>query len=69
MTDHFEKHFPIYLISALGIVLALLLWTSAWEKKARQRAETYCQEHLMVLVDTPAGERCAPLWALERTTR
>jgi hypothetical protein len=49
--------------------VGLLLWASAWEEKARQRAEAYCQDHQMVLVDTAAGERCAPLWALERTTR
>ncbi len=51
------------------VVLGLTLWVCAWEKKARQRAEAYCQDHQMVLVNTPAGERCAPLWALERTTR
>jgi hypothetical protein len=52
-------------ICTLGVVLGLLLWMCAWEEKARQRAEAYCQDHQMVLVDTPAGERCAPLWALE----
>jgi len=52
-------------ICTLGVVLGLLLWVCAWEEKARQRAEAYCQDHQMVLVDTPAGERCAPLWALE----
>ena len=45
--------------------LGLLLWACAWEEKARQRAEAYCQDHQMVLVDTAAGERCAPVWALE----
>ena len=49
--------------------IALLLWTSAWHHKARQRAEAYCLDHQLVLVDTAAGERCAPLWALERTAR
>ena len=52
-------------ICTLGVVLGLLLWVCAWEEKAHQRAEAYCQDHQMVLVDTPAGERCAPLWALE----
>jgi hypothetical protein len=45
--------------------LGLLLWASAWEEKARKRAEAYCQDHQMVMVDTAAGERCAPVWALE----
>jgi hypothetical protein len=49
--------------------LGLLLWACTWEEKARQRAKAYCQDHQMVMVDTAAGERCAPLWALERTTR
>jgi len=48
-----------------GIVLGLTLWVCAWEEKGRQRAEAYCQDHQMVLVDTAGGERCAPLWALE----
>lgn len=60
---------PIIALAICGVALALTLWVNAWNHKARQRAETYCQEHLMVLVDTAAGERCAPLWALERTTR
>jgi hypothetical protein len=59
----------IIVICTLGVVLGLLLWVCAWEEKARQRAKAYCQDHQMVLVDTAAGERCAPLWALERTTR
>lgn len=59
----------IIVICTLGVVLGLLLWVGAWQEKARQRAMAYCQDHHMMLVDTPAGERCAPLWALERTTR
>jgi hypothetical protein len=60
---------PIIVISALGVVLVLLLWACAWQEKARKRAEAYCQDHQMVLVETAAGERCAPLWALERPIR
>jgi len=59
----------IITLSICGIVLGLTLWVCAWEEKARRRAEAYCQDHQMVLVDTAGGERCAPLWALERTTR
>lgn len=59
----------IITLSICGAVLGLTLWVCAWEEKAHQRAEAYCQDHQMVLVDTAAGERCAPLWALERTTR
>jgi hypothetical protein len=59
----------IIVICTLCVVLGLLLWVGAWQEKARQRALAYCQDHQMMLVDTPAGERCAPLWALERTTR
>jgi len=55
----------IITLSICGIVLGLTLWVCAWEEKARQRAEAYCQDHQMVLVDTAGGERCAPLWALE----
>ena len=60
---------PIIVICALGLVLVLLLWACAWQEKAHQRVEAYCQDHQMVLVETAAGERCAPLWALERTSR
>lgn len=60
---------PIIALCICGIILALMLWVCAWKEKGRQRAEAYCQDHQMVLVDTAAGERCAPLWALERTTR
>jgi hypothetical protein len=49
--------------------VGLLLWASAWEEKAHQRALAYCQERQMLLVDTPAGERCAHVWALEPASR
>jgi hypothetical protein len=55
-----------------GLVLALLgllLWADVWEDKAHQRAVAHCQERQMVLVDTPAGERCSHVWALEPTRR
>ena len=60
---------PIIVICALGVVLVLLFSAVALMEKAHQRAEAYCQDHQMVLVETAAGERCAPLWALERTSR
>jgi hypothetical protein len=59
----------IIIICTLGVVLGLLLWASAWEEKAHQRALAYCQERQMLLVDTPAGERCAHVWALEPASR
>jgi hypothetical protein len=49
--------------------IALLFWAAAWKEKAHQRALAYCQERQMLLVDTPAGERCAHVWALEPTRR
>jgi hypothetical protein len=58
---------PIIVICALGLVL--LLWACAWQEKAHQRAEAYCQDRGMLVVQTPAGERCAPLWALQRAIR
>ena len=51
---------PIIALCICGIGIALLLWTSAWHHKARHRAEAYCLDHQLVLVDTAAGERCAP---------
>ena len=59
----------IIALAICGVAVALTLWVNAWHHKARQRAEAYCLDHQLVLVDTAAGERCAPLWALERTTR
>lgn len=67
MTDHLEKHLPKYLVS--GLVLVLLLSAVALEERAHKRAEAYCQDRGMLVVQTPAGERCAPLWALERPIR
>lgn len=60
---------PIIALAICGVALALTLWVNAWNHKLRQRAEAYCLDHQLVLVDTAAGERCAPLWALERTAR
>ena len=59
----------IIALAICGVAVALTLWVNAWHHKARQRAEAYCLDHQLVLVDTAAGERCAPLWALERTAR
>ena len=60
---------PLIVICALGVVLVLLLWACAWQEKAHQRAMAYCQDRGMLVVETPAGERCAPLWALQRAIR
>jgi hypothetical protein len=65
MTDRTLIGVTCLLLTCLG----LLLWACAWEEKARQRAEAYCQERQMLLVDTPAGERCAHVWALEPASR
>ena len=65
MTDRTLIGLTCLLLTTLG----LMLWACAWEEKARKRAEAYCQERLMVLVDTPAGERCAHVWALEPAGR
>jgi hypothetical protein len=69
MTDHIEEHWPLYAAGILILVLLLGLWALVWADKARQRATAYCQDRGMVRVETPAGERCAPLWALERIAR
>jgi hypothetical protein len=65
MTDRTLIGLTCLLLTCVG----LLLWASAWEEKAHQRAEAYCQERQMLLVDTPAGERCAHVWALEPASR
>ena len=65
MTDRTLIGLTCLLLTCVG----LLLWASAWEEKAHQRALAYCQERQMLLVDTPAGERCAHVWALEPTSR
>ena len=49
--------------------IAVLIWVGVWQEKAHQRGVAYCQERQMVLVDTPAGERCAHVWALEPASR
>jgi len=65
MTDRTLIGLTCLLLTCIG----LMLWVCAWEEKARKRAEAYCQDRGMMLVDTPAGERCAHVWALERTIR
>jgi hypothetical protein len=66
MTDYIEKYWALYVAGLLLCFLALVLWGLAWQDKART---AYCQDRGMVRVETPAGERCAPLWALERIAR
>ena len=65
MTDRALIGLTCLLLTCLG----LLLWASAWQEKAHQRAMAYCQDRGMLVVETPAGERCAPLWALQRAIR
>lgn len=65
MTDYI-KYWPLYVAGILLCFLALVLLGLAWEDKARTAR---CQDRGMLLVSTPAGERCAPLWALERIVR
>jgi hypothetical protein len=65
MTDRALIGLTCLLLTCLG----LLLWASAWQEKAHQRVEAYCQDRGMLVVETPAGERCAPLWALQRAIR
>jgi hypothetical protein len=60
---------PTLIFTGFIIALLLLFWAAAWKEKAHQRAVAYCQERQMLLVDTPAGERCAHVWALEPTSR
>jgi hypothetical protein len=61
MTDGPALIFTGFIIA----LLVLLFWAAAWKDKAHHRAEAHCQERQMLLVDTPAGERCAHVWALE----
>jgi len=65
MTDRTLIGLTCLLLTCVG----LLLWADVWEEKAHQRAEAHCQERQMLLVDTPAGERCAHVWALEPASR
>ncbi len=65
MTDRTLIGLTCLLLTCVG----LLLWASSWKEKAHQRALAYCQERQMLLVDTPAGERCAHVWALEPASR
>jgi len=66
MTDYIEKYWPVYVAGLLLCFLVLILLGLAREDTART---AYCQDRGMLLVSTPAGERCAPLWALERIVR
>jgi hypothetical protein len=59
----------IALTCLLLTVFGLLLWAETRGEKAHQRAVAYCEERQMLLVDTPAGERCAHVWALEPASR
>lgn len=63
MRYHFQDFWPMYLIGFLFIGLMAILINASIEY---QRQVDYCFDRGMVLVDTAAGYRCAPLYSLER---
>jgi hypothetical protein len=68
MNHHLDRYFPFYLFAVVAFLLGWAMWDNVTWRKAHTLAVTYCQNRNLVLVDTPAGERCAPAWALKRTS-
>lgn len=63
MRDHLSNYWPGYLVAVLLIAFAAIAANASIEE---QRRVNYCFDRGMVLVDTGAGKRCAPLYSLEK---
>ena len=62
MRDHFKDLWPAYVILSLMLTGMFLAVHFGAEE---QRRINYCFDRGMVLVDTPAGKRCAAIHSLE----
>ena len=61
MRDHFEDFWPLYVAAAFAIALIVLgLFATHYQRKA----VAACYDQGMILVDTSAGWRCAPLHSM-----
>lgn len=63
MRDHLADYLPMYVIS--GLIIALIIVSFNVNAEQNRRAN-YCYDRGSVLVDTDAGQRCAPLYSLEK---
>jgi hypothetical protein len=63
MRDHFGNYWFLYAAASLfGLMITIAVNANITE----QRRINYCFDRGMVLVDTPAGKRCAEIHSLER---
>lgn len=63
MRDHLSDYWPLYIAAALAFIMACFVVTASNAEQANVNA---CFDRGMVLVDTPAGNRCAPINTLQR---
>lgn len=61
MRDHLEEYWPMYAFIGL---FALLIAVAFHASELEQRRVNYCFDRGMVLVDTPAGKRCAMIYSM-----
>lgn len=61
MRDHLEDYWGFYLFAAAIAFLLFLLFRAG---DLEQRRVNYCFDRGMVLVDTPAGKRCAMIYSM-----
>ena len=63
MRDHFGNYWFLYVAASLfGLMITIAINANITE----QRRINYCFDRGMVLVDTNAGNRCAPINTLQR---
>jgi MinD superfamily P-loop ATPase len=62
MRDHLSEYWALYLIGAVFGFLSIAIVNAS---NNEQQRINYCFDRGMVLVDTPAGKRCAAIHSLE----
>lgn len=62
MRDHLSEYWPLYVAFAICAVMICAVISAANAEQARVNA---CFDRGMVLVDTPAGNRCATIVSLQ----
>lgn len=63
MRDHFEEYWAFYVF---GTLFAILIGAAFNVSAETNRRKAYCYDRGSVLVQTDAGDRCAPLYSLEK---
>ena len=63
MRDHLADYWGFYVFGGLFLALIIVAFNVSAETNRRK---AYCYDRGSVLVGTDAGDRCAPLYSLEK---